>query len=70
MFKLFFDPTIIDTVIQETNRYAYEFINSNQEHIKPHSRVHKWENVGQTLCIFCTADVDGDCSEIIPQIML
>jgi hypothetical protein len=40
-FKLFFDETIMGTIVQETNHYATDFVNF----LKPRSRVHNWKNV-------------------------
>jgi hypothetical protein len=44
-FKLFFDLTLMTTIVNETNRYAKYFINSNSEHLKPRSRVQNWKDV-------------------------
>lgn len=43
-FKFFFEEALLQIIVEETNRYANQFINSNQDHLKPWSRVHQWKN--------------------------
>ncbi|XP_064079451.1 piggyBac transposable element-derived protein 4-like [Macrobrachium nipponense] len=41
-FEKFFDDEIIDYLVEETNRFAKQFLDENVEHLPPHSRVHGW----------------------------
>lgn len=44
-FKLFFDNEILRTIVDETNRYANDFLNSKKDDLSPRSRVRDWKNV-------------------------
>nr|CAH7715063.1 unnamed protein product [Callosobruchus chinensis] len=43
IFEHFFDDKLIDLIVEETNRFAIQYIVENNENIKPHSRVRKWK---------------------------
>lgn len=50
-FRLFIDSNFFDTLVTETNRYAADFFQSEQDqNLKTHSRFKLWENV--IACLF------------------
>ncbi|KAG8269639.1 zinc finger protein [Homalodisca vitripennis] len=44
-FKLFFTDSLIDIIVQYTNKYAREFIEANRDKLKRHSRAQVWRSV-------------------------
>ena len=41
-FQLFLTDNMLERIVEETNRYANDFIESNE--LPPHSRVQQWKN--------------------------
>lgn len=44
-FKMFFTASLIDVIVKFTNKYGREFIVSNRDKLKRHSRVQNWKPV-------------------------
>ncbi|CAH1972612.1 unnamed protein product [Acanthoscelides obtectus] len=43
IFEIFFDESLINLIVEETNRFAIQYIIKNGENIRPHSRVRQWK---------------------------
>ncbi|KAK3887484.1 hypothetical protein Pcinc_008397 [Petrolisthes cinctipes] len=49
-FNLFFDNTVIDNIVEETNRYSNQYIEAKKEYLAnhPQSLTHQWIQQGHT----------------------
>ena len=43
IFKLYFTDAMLDKIVQETNKYADQYLQANRETLRPHSIVHSWK---------------------------
>ena len=50
-FRLFFDERVIQLLLDETTRYANQYLQRETEHLRthPHARAHEWRKAPPTL---------------------